>query len=992
MRTWICASAICAISTWFPQNVSRFAGLGFILRKMLATFLLTSAALTTRHVLPNGDFVTITSSGKPSQNARVWSCAVPVFFSTGKYVTSNETGAAFSDPDGKTSGTGSWSGLKRSFYEGEKVKVSLSCSNLSLSFFAENCADGKTFFSRGVRHPWNPDRSSQTFEFTFQPTPGRTRVVIRIEASSSLPGRFSGYRANSSWILTPGKAVEAPKPTSLTAADAQVVSAAYLLRGSLVQHIPDVSPLLKDAPVPTGIAADGVSLLVLRAPASKAGTATFSVGGAGGALYPLEGQVPLKSKGATSVNVQTHQSNGKHYALALYRPPTYFGNGTTSKPLDFKVKFAGGSEASLSMRLVPPPVVLVHGTYDNPKFCYEDHADEDDTQTNLAPMLRSRGYDVTTVDWEETNGNKDPSEFQHNRMTVYKNAGGIKDALEATRRKGIIVTQADVICHSQGGAIARTYARGYPFSTSLPPTHPHYTDPAKCRAGEELCWYHRADNNFTGDIHRLITISTTHRGSHVLNVFKGLATYPDKTADEIIEKAMVSTFLYGVDKGISGITTGGVLNQIPDSLELQLIGPTPIPAHAIACVASNEDLRNQRPDSNSEHEFGSVVGLGKYWNKLRKICLGTSTDARDFLFLKLCKLAGENGMPDPDGELARYRYLVSKVRVDENGTNDRMDALIYQMRKIVFQGLENDCTVSIKSSFGGLADPYRTRVPNVLHGWAPRYRAIQLRVLKLLVSDGTDFDYNGFPGYSGVKSKAASFAEVIPPLTPGQPISDADIPSNPNVKVPTKATPETKTESLPRVGPIGKFDLSPERLSSPANWRDSSALGGTAKFEGGRLHLASPNKREAEATTFLKSPLRGDFDLVFDYRLESWRAKGEGQVKWDVLLSPSTRTVGEDYLVFGRRTSAEGETVAVEPWKNIAGDEAKAATTGGGKLRVTRKGAAWNVFQWDGKAWKAVLTFDSADHPEVYVGFRLSVGGDGDNAKVSVQISGGPGS
>lgn len=945
---------------------------------VLATFgLLTS----TTHVLPNGAVITITSSGKPSQDARVWSCNSPTFGSEHPSMTCTETGVTFTNPGGKDPGSASWSGFKRSFYEGEKVTISLRCNNMSVNFSGDGCADGKPFFSRGVRHPWTPDASSRTFEFTFQPAKGRQRVAMLLYIQSTSSGPYAGKHAGASWYFTPGPLKDAPT-ASLTAADAQQVSAGYLMRGSPTGDFSDVSNIVKNAPQPTGIAADGSSLLVLRAPTTKADSATFTVGGAGGALYPLTGETPVKSAGTRTLRVQTKESGGKHWALALYRPPSYFGRGNTSKPLDFGVTFGSGAKANLALKLVPPPIVLVHGTYDNPKFCYEDHADEDDTALNMAPQLRNLGYEVWCTDWEETNGNKDPSEFQHNRMTVWRNPGGIKEALEATRRKGIVVSQADVICHSQGGAITRTYVRGFPFSVSMPPTHPHYTDPSRCKSGGELCWYHRADNYFLGDIHRLITISTTHRGSHVLNVFKGLAAYPDRTAAEVIEKALVNVFLYGIDKAVSGITTGGVKNQIPDSLELQLIGPSPVPSHAIACVASDEDMRNQRPDSMGEVFKGSELGMGNYWNKFYKVWLGTSDKARDFLFVGLCKLAGENGMPNPDAELARYRELASKVTINEDAKNVRMDALIFQMRKIVFQGLENDCTVGIKSSFGGLGEPFRTRIPNVLHGWAPRYRAVQLRVLQLLVGDGSDFDSDGFPGYSGIKSKASTFAVVIPPLDPGPPVSETVIPNNPGGKKPPVVGNGEGTGG-------GAPPFSSETLSSPESWKDASGFGGTAKFEDGRLHLSSPNAPEAEANTFLKNPLRGDFDLIFDYSLDSWKAKGEGEVQFAIMLSPAPKTAGQDYILLGRRTTSEGEVVTVAPWNEMPGEEVKAATLGGGKLRVSRKSAIWTVSQWNGQAWSKVLSFGSEDHPEVYLGFGLSTGGEAENAKVSVKIESG---
>lgn len=910
-------------------------------------------------------------------------------------MTATPSGATITDPDGEGSGQASWSGVKRTFYEGETVTISISAQNMIASFTAFDCADGERSKRVGARHPWETPQDKKTLTFKFQPVAGRKVVGMNFMASPTMTKRYNGANAQISWAFTPGTAPQPTGDTTLTAVDAGTVSASHLMRGSITPEIGDIGPYVQKAPNPIGIVADGASLLVLRAPVDKADTATFSISGAGGGLYPLSGEVPIKSIGTKTLSVRTKESAGKHYAVALYRPPSYFGRGSKAKPLDFKVEFATGAKANLSIKLVPPPIVLVHGTYDNPKFCYEEHVDEDDTPSNLAPTLRGLGYDVYCTDWESTNGNEDPSDFQHNRMTVWRNPGGIKEALESTRAKGIVVTQVDVVCHSQGGVITRTYARGYPFSISLPPTHVHYNDPLNCRSGNELCWYHRGDNYFLGDIHRLVTISSTHRGSHVLNVFKGLSSYPDKTLGDKLRKSLVDLFLVGIDKTVSGITTGGVLNQIPDSLELQLIGPTPVPSHAIACVASDEDMRNQRTDSMGEVFKGSELGMGNYWNKFYKVWLGTSNEARDFLFVQLCKLAGENGMPDPDGELEKYRQLASKVSMNEDARNARMDALIFQMRKIVFQGLENDCTVGLKSSFGGLEEPYRTRIPEVLHGWAPRYRSVQLRVLRLLSGDGGDFDFNGFPGYSGIKSRAATFAIPIPPTDLGSPIEDSAIPKNPNFKPYLKTGTNGESSGAVNGGTAGlttgSFDLSDARLSQAESWKDSSGFGGTAKFSDGRLELASPNEPEAEANTFIKTPLRGDFDLIIDYRLDSWKAKGEGQVQWDVMFSPAPKTVGQDYISFGRRTTTEGDLVAVSPWKEMPGDEAKAATQGGGKLRVTRKGSHWEMSQWDGKAWKSVLTFESAENPEVYLGFGLSTGGEAENAKVSVRLTSGSG-
>jgi len=204
-----------------------------------------------------------------------------------------------------------------------------------------------------------------------------------------------------------------------------------------------------------------------------------------------------------------------------------------------------------------------------------------------------------------------------------------------------------------------------------------------------------------------------------------------------------------------------------------------------------------------------------------------------------------------------------------------------------------------------------------------------------------------------------------------------------------KRPPVTKDEKPPVVGGVGPVGGMDPAALSQASWSDKSGGGGSIKFEYGRLEMASPNDPEAEAQTFLSTPLRGDFDLVIDYRLENWKLKGEGQAQWDVIVSSKPKTAGENYMILGRRTGEEGDLFAVEPWSGAAGEETKAATPGGGKVRIVRKGASWTVSQWDGQVWKALTTFESTQPQELYLGFSLSVGGNAEAAKVSVQLSGG---
>lgn len=545
---------------------------------------------------------------------------------------------------------------------------------------------------------------------------------------------------------------------------------------------PPYSELIDGGHILHGVAADGTSLVLLRAGLKAEGQATFKVPSVGGGLSALTDSNLYRSKGSPTLTVNTVPVGGMHYAFALYRPPNTFGAGNGEKDLDFVVDFKMNDQekykdpkATTSIKLVRPPVVLVHGTYDNPRFCYQEHDDLDDAPMNLAPRLARAGFkDVFCVDWEETNGSKDPSSFVTNSKSVWQNVNGIQKALDSMRARYIAVTQADVVCHSQGGVITRVYARGYNLNDPLPACH--LADPVNCKSESIACWYHRKDNHWSGDIHRLITISSTHRGSDVCRLFNAFGEFqPGLSPIQDINKLILNLFLVFVDKNISGITTQGFYNQTPDSRELQAIGATPVPSHAIACVATDEDMSKTRPDG-----LDITMGMGNYYGKLYKIWKLTPYDTQQWAFDYLGEQAAKRGDPKPKANAAEFARLSKKLQDFRNrrtGPEDQfkdlpdgqklLDDVIYHMRKTVFLDDENDCTVSMTSSYGGLKSPFTTKAEHVLHGWAPRYRVVQDRVIELLRNDGSLFDANGFPSYDGKQSSASTFLgnAANPPTT-----------------------------------------------------------------------------------------------------------------------------------------------------------------------------------------------------------------------------------
>ncbi|MEI8349881.1 MAG: hypothetical protein WCI77_06985 [Candidatus Omnitrophota bacterium] len=518
----------------------------------------------------------------------------------------------------------------------------------------------------------------------------------------------------------------------------------------------------------SGAAADGVSLLLLLASVDYEGIATFTLEGddSPGTIHPIGTDFDMKlreKKIRTPTLVLERGPDSKQYwAAVLYRPPDNFGrgDGTREVRVTLLLENTGGKKiednkdssskrGECMIRLIRPPVVLVHGTFDAPIPCW-DTPDQHSSFT-MKKRLEQEGFRPFMVDWVETNGYKDPSAFISNCETVWKNNGGIHEALETFRKDNFAATQADLVCHSQGGVIARRYVKGTVSETKLADDDYHYTNPRECSRG--ACYYHRLNNFAKGDIHRLITISATHMGSDIcslLNVFIQLRSEGMKLAswDSLCAKLallgggyqgnctsdwMVVNFAYYTKEFIrrmgNGELTGAYKDQIPGSPALQAIGKTLVPSHAIACTAEDKDLM----------DFD-----GSYEDRMETIWEGSSRG----LLLEAFRKLGQNEDAD---DLAR--------RVDEQERAEGLAAEIVKLkvmrthrmanarrfRAAVFGNNPNDCTVRRESSLGGLPEQYTTTIPNILHGYAPWYSAVQERVVQLLKDDGGKFCSAGFP-------------------------------------------------------------------------------------------------------------------------------------------------------------------------------------------------------------------------------------------------------
>lgn len=486
-----------------------------------------------------------------------------------------------------------------------------------------------------------------------------------------------------------------------------------------------------------GAVADGVSLLLLRAESNKAGTVTFRLPNQqAGSLDHLDGlqlkqkfKKPSASLDLQSLDAKTVEFEGKHYAFALYAPPRDF-SGVSSAKSTRRTLNIGEREVQVELRSIPvevalqtadsgsstnpatkefpiqlarPPVVLVHGTYDNPENCWQ-------TTTQRGPSLLRRltnaGLAVYMVDFEKSNGRKGsgPSRFEDNKTVVWDKAhNGIEQALLDFRSSQLelAATQADVVGHSLGGVLPRVYAS--------PQYNPDYKRPA---------------NFQQGDIHRLLTIASTHHGSDMPRVFHALRAI--KIGEQGLFDWLASRGLYGFADWKTGLDTGAALDQIPGSRALQRIGPTPIPSHAIGLVAMARDM----------YDFEA-----KYRNEAIAVCeiFYEHPNMLEKVFTQVQQKEDANRLLD---YLQTLDYRRNKGFLGGNRNDEQVLMLLF--RAAVFGNTQNDCTVRLQSQLGTLRPKYTTTICNVLHGYAPRYPEVQNRIIELLTGSAEQFDDRGF--------------------------------------------------------------------------------------------------------------------------------------------------------------------------------------------------------------------------------------------------------
>ncbi len=294
-----------------------------------------------------------------------------------------------------------------------------------------------------------------------------------------------------------------------------------------------------------GLAADGVTRLLVRLPVPGPGAVEFSIadelGGTSGvgALY-----APGSTAETTTLAVAVSEPlPGRYVAFAVLRAPEDFVRLPSDEPLESRpiqltaqyFPVGGGSPVTYvrEVRLVRPPVMLLHGLWsDRTTWGNEDEGQPWSLTTDQRFTVYRHDYSSTHAE-----------EFDVNVPEVRK---GIDQAVEFLRGTGVATTQVDVVGHSMGGILARLYAAN--------------------TSGD----YIRDTNYGAGDINRLISLDTPHWGSPLANTILDIA---------------VAEFLANL---LGCVNCGAVDNLRCDSPEIAALPAASLPAHAMAADGGSD--------------------------------------------------------------------------------------------------------------------------------------------------------------------------------------------------------------------------------------------------------------------------------------------------------------------------------------------------------------------------------------------------------------------
>ena len=203
----------------------------------------------------------------------------------------------------------------------------------------------------------------------------------------------------------------------------------------------------------TGLVADGNSRLILRYTSSTPGTVTFSVSPSisGATLETLASR-----QGITSALTLASTSNGYQASAVLIAPEAWpenitYPSGNFTVTATFTPSSGSAVTESLTLTLMAPPVVLIHGAFGSNEKTFGYATGKN---TGVWRTLEKAGLNVASWNYD---GTKSP------KSLIASNTNGLAQIIANTLNKlnanGFAATRVDLVTHSSGGLMARQYLR-----------------------------------------------------------------------------------------------------------------------------------------------------------------------------------------------------------------------------------------------------------------------------------------------------------------------------------------------------------------------------------------------------------------------------------------------------------------------------------------------------------------------------------------------------
>jgi uncharacterized protein (TIGR03437 family) len=389
---------------------------------------------------------------------------------------------------------------------------------------------------------------------------GTTPRILTVTVSGGLsPGIYTG-----SVTITPtgGTSPSLVLPVLLTTTSLDFIDPAQFLTSQTT-----VGPIVPDpdfinpshAPTVDGLAADGVTRLLLRFRASEPGTFSLTLTDASGNLLPQPQYGEL-----FDTSIHTALLGNAQYAFTVLRSPSVLPTGwTSSSAAQVSYTFRADSDGTVStgsrpVLLVRPPVILVHGLWDSASGWTSNWGPLPPGTVGCpssAPVL-SQPF-VCRADYQAVNSDKlaQIAPVLASQVSQYIS--------QFTAVLHVAAIQADVIAHSLGGLAVRTMPQcGFAFQD--------------CQVD-----YFSAATYGKGMVHRLITISTPHSGTGIATIIT--ANRNNSCAGGFTPSDIFDWFNHPIGGALEDMALGsGALSAISS-------GFVPFPIYFYSGVASDSD-------------------------------------------------------------------------------------------------------------------------------------------------------------------------------------------------------------------------------------------------------------------------------------------------------------------------------------------------------------------------------------------------------------------